>query len=153
MLELEKAGLECALVYSDEHYHGDVPYLCGNINFVIEPCAGILGKNGFHLLVGLEGGYASEQMAKRSGCVIHKAEFLKLADEEYPVAADRIEDILVEACGKMPKNIGIFTPRAVLPGMDFVLIEKTLGKYGKKVEILNKLPLNLQKYVGNVIEK
>lgn len=23
---LEKAGLKCAIVYSDEHYNGDVPY-------------------------------------------------------------------------------------------------------------------------------
>ena len=23
--KMEKAGYECALVYSDEHYHGDVP--------------------------------------------------------------------------------------------------------------------------------
>ena len=113
--EMEKAGLECALVYSDEHYHGDVPYLGGNINFCIEPCAGLLGKTGFHLLAGLEGGYASEQMGKRSGCTIHKAEFLKLADEEYPVEAENINDILMATCGKIPKNIGIFTPRAVLP--------------------------------------
>lgn len=113
--EMQKAGIECALVYSDEHYHGDVPYLGGNINFCIEPCAGLLGVNGFHLLAGLEGGYASEQMGKRSGCTIHKAEFLKLADEEYPVDAEDINDILMACCGKIPKNIGIFTPRAVLP--------------------------------------
>lgn len=112
---MEKEGIECGLVYSDEHYHGDVPYLGGNMNFCIEPCAGLVGKNGFHLLAGFEGGYACEQMGKRSGCVIHKAEFLKLADEEYPVDAENIEDILVQTCGRIPKNIGIFTPRAVLP--------------------------------------
>ncbi len=113
--EMEKSGLECALVYSDEHYHGDVPYLGGNINFCVEPCAGLLGKNGFHLLAGLEGGYSCEQMGKRSGCRLHKAEFLKLADEEYPVAAEDVHDILTECCGRIPKNIAIFTPRAVLP--------------------------------------
>ncbi len=113
--KMEKAGYECALVYSDEHYHGDVPYLGGNINFCIEPCAGLLGRNGFHLLAGLEGGYSCEQMGKRSGCKLHKAEFLKLADEEYPVAAEDVHDILKECCGDIPKNIAIFTPRAVLP--------------------------------------
>lgn len=40
---------------------------------------------------------------------------LKLADEEYPIDAEHIEDVLVEACGQMPRNVGLFTPRAVLP--------------------------------------
>ena len=114
-VKMGEAGLECALVYSDEHYHGDVPYLGGNMNLCIEPCAGLLGKNGFHLLAGLEGAYVSAQMGRRSGCAIHNAEFLKLADEEYPVEAEDIHDIIIDCCGRIPKNIGIFTPRAVLP--------------------------------------
>ena len=113
--EMEKAGIECALVYSDEHYNGDVPYLGGCVNICIEPIAGVLGKNGFHILAGLEGGYVAEQLSYRSGCGIHKVEMLKLADEEYPIDAEHVEDVLVTACGHMPKNIGIFTPREVLP--------------------------------------
>lgn len=113
--EMEKAGIECALVYSDEHYNGDVPYLGGCVNICIEPIAGVLGKNGFHILAGLEGGYVAEQLSYRSGCGIHKVEMLKLADEEYPIDAERVEDVLVAACGHTPKNIGIFTPREVLP--------------------------------------
>ena len=113
--ELEKAGIDCAIVYSDEHYNGDVPYLGGCINIAVEPVAGVLGKNGFHILAGLEGGYVAEQLGYRSGSHIHKVEMLKLADEEYPIDAERVEDVLVEACGHMPKNVGIFTPRAVLP--------------------------------------
>ena len=113
--EMEKAGIECALVYSDEHYNGDVPYLGGCVNICIEPIAGVLGKNGFHILAGLEGGYVAEQLSYRSGCGIHKVVMLKLADEEYPIDAEHVEDVLVTACGHMPKNIGIFTPREVLP--------------------------------------
>ena len=65
---LEAAGYDCGLVYSDEHYAGDVPYLAGNTNISIEPVAGLVGKNGFYLLAGLEGGYCAEQLAPRSGC-------------------------------------------------------------------------------------
>jgi len=36
----------------------------------------------------------------------------------------------------------------VIPDLDFVLVEKTLGKFGKSVEVLNKLPVNVQGYVG-----
>ena len=113
--KLAEAGIDCALVYSDEHYCGDVPYLGGCVNISIEPVAGVLGKNGFHVLAGLEGGYVAEQLGARAGCGIHKVEMLKLADEEYPIDAERIEDVLVEACGRMPRNVGLFTPRAVLP--------------------------------------
>ena len=36
----------------------------------------------------------------------------------------------------------------VIPGMDYVLVEKTLGKYGRDVKVLNDLPINLQHFVG-----
>ena len=36
----------------------------------------------------------------------------------------------------------------IIPGLDYTLVEKTLGKYGKKVKILNDLPINAQEYVG-----
>ena len=41
---LKKAGFDGGIVYSDEHYHGDVPYLGGNTNISVEPVAGIVGK-------------------------------------------------------------------------------------------------------------
>jgi len=56
---ITREGLDAAIVYSDEHYNGDVPYLAGNTNISVEPVAGIIGKNGFHVLAGLEGGYAA----------------------------------------------------------------------------------------------
>lgn len=112
---LRAAGLDGGLVYSDEHYAGDVPYLGGNTNIAIEPVAGIVGAGGFHLLAGLEGGYVAEQLAPRAGAKVHKVEMLKLADEDYPIAAERPEDVLEEACGGRPRRIGLLTPRAVLP--------------------------------------
>ncbi|MEG1814161.1 MAG: M24 family metallopeptidase, partial [Clostridia bacterium] len=36
----------------------------------------------------------------------------------------------------------------VIPGMDYVLVEKTLGKFGTRVEVLNKLPISVQHLVG-----
>ena len=36
----------------------------------------------------------------------------------------------------------------IIPEFDYVLVEKTLGKYGKRVEVLNRLPVRLQSYVG-----
>jgi Xaa-Pro aminopeptidase len=112
---LEKNGYDCGFVYSDEHYSGDVPYLGGNTNISIEPVAGVIGKNGFFLLAGLEGGYCAEQLAPRAGCEVRKIEMLKLADEEYPVKAIRMEDVLEEACGGKPENIAFLTPAEVVP--------------------------------------
>jgi Xaa-Pro aminopeptidase len=112
---LQNAGLDCGIVYSDEHYNGDVPYLGGNTNITVEPVAGVIGPNGFHLLAGLEGGYVAEQLSPRAGAHVHKVEMLKLADEDYPVDAERVEDVIEQAAGKTPKRIGLLTPRAVFP--------------------------------------
>lgn len=112
---LAKNNIDCALVYSDEHYCGDVPYLAGNTNISIEPVAGVIGKGGFHMLAGLEGGYVAEQLAGRAGIEVHKVEMLKLADEEYPIDAERVEDVIEAAAGGKPGRIGLLTPREVFP--------------------------------------
>jgi Xaa-Pro aminopeptidase len=112
---LDAAQLDAAVVYSDEHYNGDVPYLGGNTNITVEPVAGVIGRNGFHILAGLEGGYVAEQLTKRSGAAVHKVEMLQLADEEYPIEAERIEDVFELAAGGKPKRVGLLTPREVLP--------------------------------------
>ena len=36
----------------------------------------------------------------------------------------------------------------VIPGLDYVLVEKTLGKYGRDVKVLNNLPISVQQFVG-----
>ncbi|MDZ7838540.1 MAG: M24 family metallopeptidase [Actinomycetota bacterium] len=131
---LQKNGIDAALVYSDEHYNGDVPYLGGNTNISIEPVAGVIGKNGFHIIAGLEGGYVAEQLAGRSGSKVHKVEMLKLADEDYPVEAERVEDVIEEACGGKPETIGLLTPRAVLPVQIYEFLEEYLGDREKIVD-------------------
>lgn len=118
---MQKAGIDVGFVYSDEHYCGDVPYFGGNTNIHVEPVAGLIGKNGFFLLAGLEGGYCAEQLSPRSGCQVRKVEMLKLADEDYPVEAVRLEDVFEEVCGGRPRNIGLMTPTEVIP-MKFLFV-------------------------------
>ena len=38
----------------------------------------------------------------------------------------------------------------IIPGMDYAVVEKTPGKYGKEVKVLTELPVNLQEFVGKV---
>jgi Xaa-Pro aminopeptidase len=124
---LEQAGLDAGFVFSDEHYNGDVPYLGGNTNITIEQVAGAIGKNGFHLIAGLEGGYVSEQLAPRAGASVHKVELLQLADEKYPIRAERLEDVLEETAGRKVRRIGLLTPRQVVPTGIVTALEKIVG--------------------------
>ncbi|MCM8759017.1 MAG: M24 family metallopeptidase [Candidatus Omnitrophica bacterium] len=124
---IEKKGLDVGIVFSDQHYNGDVPYLGGNTNITIEQVAGAIGKTGFHIIAGLEGGYVSEQLAKRANAKVHKVEMLKLADEEYPINAERLEDVLEQAAGGKVKRVGLLTPREVMP---YKFVKYLEDKYG-----------------------
>ena len=125
---LEQNGHTVGLVFSDEHYAGDVPYLGGNTNISIEQVAGVVGPNGFHVVAGLEGGYVAEQLADRSGAEVHKVELLQLADEKYPIRAERLEDVIRAAAGKDVDHIALLTPRQVIPAG---LVEYLQNLYGK----------------------
>ncbi len=127
---LQEMGLNCGIVYSNEHYNGDVPYLGGNTNIAVEAVAGVIGVNGFHIITGLEGGYVAEQLAPRSDSKTHKVEILKLADEDYPIDAERFEDVIEEVCNGKPDAIGLLTPRAVFP----VSIYELLSRYFESSE-------------------
>ena len=37
----------------------------------------------------------------------------------------------------------------IIPEFDYILVEKTLGKFGRKVEVLNDLPIRVQHLVGS----
>ncbi len=124
---LDQAGLDVGFVFSDEHYDGDVPYLGGNTNITIEQVAGAIGRTGFHLIAGLEGGYVSEQLAPRANAKVHKVELLQLADEKYPIRAERLEDVLDEAAGSKVKQIGLLTPRQVVPAGIVAALEKIVS--------------------------
>ena len=112
---LQRHGHTVGLVFSDEQYAGDVPYLGGNTNISIEQVAGVIGPNGFHVVAGLEGGYVAEQLADRAGAIVHKVELLQLADEKYPIRAERLEDVIQAVAGKNVDHIALLTPRQVIP--------------------------------------
>ena len=127
---LHRAGYRAGFVFSDEHYRGDVPYLGGNTNVSIEQVAGVVGPTGFHIVAGLEGGYVAEQLAWRSGAAVHKAEMLQLADEKYPIKAERLEDIIEAAAGGKVDRIALLTPRQVIPAALVEFLESQFGKDG-----------------------
>src|SRR5690606_15480054 len=87
-------------------------------NVSIEQIAGVIGSRGFHIAAGLEGGYIAEQLAPRARATVHKVELLQLADEKYPIRAERLEDVIEAAAGR-PLNqidrIALLTPRQVVP--------------------------------------
>jgi len=125
---VQNAGCDVGIVFSDEHYKGDVPYLGGNTNVSIEQVAGAIGINGFHIIAGLEGGYISEQLAPRAAAKVHKVELLKLADEDYPIKAERLEEVLEAAVGGKVNKIALLTVRQVLPAAIVEYLEKVYGK-------------------------
>ena len=125
---LDDAGLDVGFVFSDEHYDGDVPYLGGNTNITIEQVAGAIGPSGFHIVAGLEGGYVAEQLAPRARAPVHKVELLQLADEKYPIQAERLEDVLAEAAGRAVHHIGLLTPRQVIPDSIVCYLEGLVGR-------------------------
>ncbi len=127
---LQRHGHTVGLVFSDEHYAGDVPYLGGNTNISIEQVAGVIGPNGFHVVAGLEGGYVAEQLADRAGATVHKVELLQLADEKYPIRAEHLGDVIRAAAGKEVDHIVLLTPRQVIPAGLVEYLENIYGKEG-----------------------
>ena len=126
---LAERGLPVGIVFSDEHYCGDVPYLGGNTNISIEQVAGAIGSDGFHIVAGLEGGYIAEQLADRAGARVHKVELLQLADAKYPIRAERLEEVLEEAAGgRAVDRIGLLTPRQVIPDGLVKYLEDLVGR-------------------------
>jgi len=112
---LQEQGYDCGVVYSDEHYCGDVPYLAGNNNIVVEPVAAVLGEKGLYFIAGLESGIVAEQFCHRSGVRIRKVDLLRVDEADY--APDLLTpcDIVEEACGKKPQKIALLTMRGIFP--------------------------------------
>jgi Xaa-Pro aminopeptidase len=125
---LGEQGFAAGFVFSDEHYDGDVPYLGGNTNVSIEQVAGVIGPEGFHIVAGLEGGYIAEQLAPRAGATVHKVELLQLADEKYPIEAERLEEVIEVAAGARVDRIALLTPRQVIPDGVVGYLEELFGR-------------------------
>ncbi|MGH9577425.1 MAG: M24 family metallopeptidase, partial [Terriglobales bacterium] len=125
---LRATGLEVGLVFSNEHYDGDVPYLGGNTNVQIEQVAGLVGRNGFHIVAGLEGCYLAEQLAMRANARVSRIEMLKLAGEDYTIGSRRIEEVIEEVAGAKVRQIGLLSPRMVIPAELVAYLEKVFGR-------------------------
>jgi len=127
---LKENSLEIGFVFSDEHYCGDNAYLGGTVA-TIEQIAGIIGRTGFHIIAGLEGGYVAEQLAPRANAKVHKVELLQLADEKYPIKAERLEHVIEAAAQKKITEIGkiaLLTPKQVIPA---AIVEYLYDLFGK----------------------
>ena len=48
------------------------------------------------------------------------------------------------------RGIGDHWNDVILPDLDYLVIENTLGKFGERVENFNSLPLNVQSLVGRI---
>ena len=112
---LQQEGADCGIVYSDEHYCSDVPYLAGNNNIIVEPIAAVLGKNGLYFIAGLESGVVAEQYCHRSGVKIRRVDILKVDSPNYPKDLLTPAQIIEEACGGKPEKIALLTQRGVFP--------------------------------------
>ena len=64
----------------------------------------------------------------RANARVHKVELLQLADEKYPIRAERLDDVFEEAAGKRVSRIGLLTPRQVVPDGVISQLEKIVGK-------------------------
>ena len=47
------------------------------------------------------------------------------------------------------RGFGSRWDEVIIPEFDYVLVEKTLGKFGREVEVFNDLPIRLQHLVGS----
>ncbi len=112
---LEREGADCGIVWSDEHYCGDVPYLAGNDNLIVEPVAAVLGRNGLFFIAGLESGIVAEQYCHRSGVQIRKVDILRVGRPDYPAGLTTPAQIVEEACGGTPGKIALLTAEGVFP--------------------------------------
>ena len=65
----------------------------------------------------------------RAGATVHKVELLQLADEKYPIRAERLEDVIKAAAGKDVDHIALLTPRQVIPAG---LVEYLQNIYGRE---------------------
>ena len=133
MQMLRENGADCGIVYSNEHYCGDVPYLAGNNNIIVEPIAAVLGKEGLFFIAGLESGIVAEQLCHRSGVKIKKVDIHKIDEPDYSTDLLRPEQIIDMACGGKPKNIALLTSKYVLP----VGLHNVLSSYIGNENILN----------------
>lgn len=112
---LQKEGFDCGIVYSNPFYRGDVPYLTGNTNMMVEPAAAVLAENGLFFIAGLEEGLLAEQYCRRSGVLNRRVDIMNIGSSHYSNNILLPETIIQEACGGAPRNIALLTSQAIFP--------------------------------------
>lgn len=112
---LKQKGYDCGIVYSDEHYCGDVPYLAGNNNIIVEPIGAVLGEKGLYLMAGPESAIVARQFCPRSGAKIRVMDILNLGTGQADKNLSTPAAIVTEACGKKPEKIAILSSRVFFP--------------------------------------
>ena len=80
-----------------------------------------------------------------AGCIERQVFFGAITLESEEPLGNQIVTMLDVAL----RGIGNYWDDVRLPGFDFLLVENTLGKFGKKVETFNSLPVNVQKLVAS----
>lgn len=112
---LKQKGYDCGIVYSDEHYCGDVPYLAGNNNIIVEPIGAVLGEKGLYLMAGPESAIVAQQFCPRSGAKIRVMDILNLGTGQADKNLSMPAAIVMEACGKKPEKIAILSSKVFFP--------------------------------------
>lgn len=133
---VKEAGFDCGILYSDEHYCGDVPYLAGNNNIIVEPVAAVISENGLYFIAGLESGIVAEQFCHRSGIKIRKVDILNVGKPDYPKNLLTPEMIIEEACGHKPRNIALLTTKGVFPTALYEVLAGYVG--GQNVQDISQ---------------
>lgn len=73
----------------------------------------------------------AEQLAGRANAPVHKVELLQLADEQYPVAAETLEEVLEAAAGcplSAIRDVALLTPRQVIPAALVEYLTNVVGR-------------------------
>jgi hypothetical protein len=48
------------------------------------------------------------------------------------------------------RGVGNRWNEVIIPGLDYIVVERTLGKDGPEVEVLTRLPVNVQRLVWKI---
>ena len=105
----------------------------------------------------------SEEVSKRTGKKIsleklkpytgtHNAGYTECQEFFGAITLDSDEPLgeqIVMMLDVALKGIGDSWNDVIIPGFDYLVVENTLGKFGKRVENFNRVPVNVQKLVGN----
>lgn len=108
----------------------------------------------------------SAEVSRRIGCPLqlerlkpytgtHNAGYTECQEFYGAITLDSQEPLgrqIVTMLDVALRGIGNRWHDVVIPGLDFVVVENTLGKFGTRVEELNAVPRDLQPLVGRGID-